>query len=119
VEIVFYDPPEFIMGGILSLILIILGAVYFFSIRLSGNKKALEQDDFASGAAWFVVFVIGIFISLFILSFIGKYFEKLDQPLRIITAIAVGLILIYIPYRIACWVAPAKDQEKNNNEKRK
>lgn len=107
------------MGGILSLILIILGAVYFFSIRLSGNKKALEQDDFAGGAAWFVVFIIGIFVSLFILSFIIRYFVELDQPLRIIVAIAVGLVLIYIPYRIACWIAPAKDQDKNNNVKRK
>lgn len=107
------------MGGILSLILVVLGAIYFFAMRLSGNKKALEQDDFAGGAAWFVVFVIGIFVSLFILSFIRSYLETLDQPVRIIAQIVIGLIFIYIPYKVACLVAPAKDQDKKDNRKSK
>lgn len=107
------------MGGILSLILIVLGAIYFFAMRLSRNKKALEQDDFAGGAAWFVVFVIGIFVSLCILSFIRSYLETLDQPVRIIAQIVIGLISIYIPYKVACLVAPAKDQDKKDNGKPK
>ncbi|NQT00209.1 MAG: hypothetical protein HQ595_03910 [Candidatus Omnitrophica bacterium] len=107
------------MGGILSLILIILGAIYFFAMRLSGNRKAVAKDDFAGGAAWFVVFVVGIFVSLFILSFIRTYLEALEQPIRIIAQIVIGLIFIYIPYKIACLVAPAKDQDKKNNEKQK
>ena len=104
------------MGGIISLILGVLGAIHFFAMRLSGNKKALENDDFEGGAAWFVVFVIGIFVALFILSFIRPYFEALDQPIRIIAQIVIGLIFIYVPYKVACLISPAKDQEKKDNE---
>jgi sulfite exporter TauE/SafE len=104
------------VGGILSLIMIVLGAIYFFAMRLSKNKRAIEQDDFAGGAAWFVIFVIGIFTSLFILSYIRSYLDTLDQPIRIIAQIVIGLIFLYIPYKVACLVAPAEDQDKENDE---
>lgn len=107
------------MGGILSMILVILGALYFFAMKMSGNKKALEQDDFAGGAAWYVVFFVGVIVSLFILSFIRTYLDTLEKPIRLVAQIIVGLIFIYIPYKIACLVAPAKDQNKKNNEKQK
>lgn len=103
------------MGGFISIIIIVFGAIYFVAMRLSGNKEAIANDDFAGGAAWFVVFVLGIFISLFILAYIRSYLDNIKGPMNVIAKIIIGLILTYIPYKIACLVAPTKEEDKNDN----
>lgn len=100
------------MGGLISIIIVLVGATYYFSMRLSGNKKAAEEDDVAGGAAWFVVFLGCVFFSIFLISLFQPYLKILDQPLKTIVQIIIGAIFIYLPYKIACLVAPAKDQNK-------
>lgn len=97
------------MGSVISFIMIILGAFYYFSIRLSKNKRSLEEDDIAGGAAWIVVLTINIFISIVIVSYIGPYLFLLEQPWRIISQITIGIIFVYVSYKVTCVPVPTKE----------
>lgn len=100
------------MGGLLSLALLIGAAASYFLGKFSGNKRqaeAAENDDMAGGAAWFVVFVGGIFLFIaLVFPYLGPIIKTLDEPWRLAASVFLGLAGIYISYRVACLIAPQK-----------
>ena len=104
--------PETAMGGLLSLALIIVMAVFFFMGKFSGNKRlaeAAKNDDIAGGAAWLVVLVGGIFLFMvLVVPYLAPITKTLEEPWRSAARIFLMLVSVYIPYRVACFIAPAK-----------
>lgn len=97
------------MGELLVLVLAIIATAIYILSKISGKTKDIEKDGFIMGSAWFIFFIVGIFISMFLLYLLLPHIKSLENPIRMIVQIISGLGCIYLPYKIACALVPSQD----------
>lgn len=98
------------MGGLISIVMVILFAGFYFYMRATGRKKEAEDDEYAGGAAWVVVIFGGCFLMIILVRYFYPFIEPLNGFLKfLIAASGIGIIFLF-----ASWIVPTKDKDNES-----
>lgn len=101
------------MGGLVSLIMIVLGATLYFFLRIGGNKKEIEDDDIAVGSAWLVTWLGSTFICFYLLiDFLIPYIKEMEGSEKYLVLIFLSAVCFYLPFKVAGKIVPTKEKRK-------